>query len=162
MEHTLPQSQSSEDLIKQEETTPSHALPINDLVKEEQAALPDEKPLKDIANVEQPGLSDTESTKQALPAPEALAETEESTIPEKESPKSEDDVQEEPGVFILKAADLAKNEVKIDYTGAQVWKISTNKTGIRPILTRLRRRHRKHHFSNSQYLKLPRYLLLYN
>lgn len=45
---------------------------------------------------------------------------------------------------ILKSVDLTKNDVeKVDYTGAQVWKVSTNKTNIRIILSRLHRRHCK-------------------
>ncbi|XP_026321179.1 carboxypeptidase B-like [Hyposmocoma kahamanoa] len=43
--------------------------------------------------------------------------------------------------IILKAADLTKNDVeKVDYTGAQVWKVATNKTNIRVIISRLHRR----------------------
>ncbi|KAI8439586.1 hypothetical protein MSG28_013313 [Choristoneura fumiferana] len=140
----LPESQSSKDFIKLEEPAASDALPTNNLVKEEQAALPNEKPVTGIAKEEQPALLDAESiedsTKQTLLAPETPAKVEEPAVLEEEPPKSEDIFQEEPAVLILKAADLTKNEVKIDYTGAQVWKISTNKTGIRPILTRLRRR----------------------
>lgn len=50
---------------------------------------------------------------------------------------------EVPGV-ILKAAELATNDIqKVDYTGAQVWKVTTNETDIRYIISRLRRRHCK-------------------
>lgn len=46
--------------------------------------------------------------------------------------------------IILKAADLATNDVqKVDYTGAQVWKVTTNKTSIRNIIFRLHRRNCK-------------------
>lgn len=43
------------------------------------------------------------------------------------------------------AADRAtKNDnIKVDYTGAQVWQVATEKTGVRAILSRLRRRNRK-------------------
>lgn len=52
-------------------------------------------------------------------------------------------VEESPAI-IPKAADLTRNEVtKVDYSGAQLWKVSTNKTGVRVLLARLRRRNRK-------------------
>lgn len=45
---------------------------------------------------------------------------------------------------LLKTADLTKNDVeKVDYTGAQIWKVSTNKTNIRIIISRLHRRNCK-------------------
>ncbi|XP_049875752.1 carboxypeptidase B-like [Pectinophora gossypiella] len=44
-------------------------------------------------------------------------------------------------VLITKAADLTKNDVqKVDYSGAQVWKVPTDKTGVKNIISRLRRR----------------------
>ncbi|XP_047992018.1 carboxypeptidase A1-like [Leguminivora glycinivorella] len=49
-------------------------------------------------------------------------------------------IEEQPAVLIPKIGDVTKNEVRVDYTGAQVWKISTNRTGVRGIITRLRRR----------------------
>lgn len=45
---------------------------------------------------------------------------------------------------ILKSADLTKTDVeKVDYTGAQVWKVPTNRTNIRSIISRLHRRNCK-------------------
>ncbi|KAL4711494.1 hypothetical protein ACJJTC_000510 [Scirpophaga incertulas] len=38
------------------------------------------------------------------------------------------------------ADDKTESPNKVDYTGAQVWKISTEKSGVRAVLTRLRRR----------------------
>lgn len=40
----------------------------------------------------------------------------------------------------LGKADKQEN-VKVDYTGAQVWNVATNKTGVRALLSRMRRRH---------------------
>ncbi|KAL0821877.1 hypothetical protein ABMA28_005279 [Loxostege sticticalis] len=50
------------------------------------------------------------------------------------------DEQSETDSVLPKVAN-PKNEVeRVDYTGAQVWKVSTEKTGIRPLLRTLRRR----------------------
>lgn len=46
--------------------------------------------------------------------------------------------------IILKAADLTKYDVqKVDYSGAQVWKVPTTKNNIRSIISRLHRRNCK-------------------
>ncbi|CAH0725651.1 unnamed protein product, partial [Brenthis ino] len=50
---------------------------------------------------------------------------------------AKDDIEEE--ILILaKAADLS--DTKVDYTGAQLWKVSTERSGVRSVLGRLRRR----------------------
>lgn len=54
-----------------------------------------------------------------------------------------DETPEIPDI-ILKAVDLAKNDVeKVDYSGAQLWKVTTNKSNIRIIISRLHRRNCK-------------------
>lgn len=45
---------------------------------------------------------------------------------------------------LLKAALLGKEEPeKVDYSGAQLWKVSTEKSSVRGVLVRLRRRNCK-------------------
>lgn len=46
---------------------------------------------------------------------------------------------------ITKEVDLTKDEItKVDYSGAQVWKIQTNKRSVVAVVGRLRRRNRKY------------------
>lgn len=62
------------------------------------------------------------------------------------APVAEEDSESDDEVLVLpKAVDLAKDNEKVDYSGTQVWKISTNNnTRVRAVIRRLRRRNRKY------------------
>ncbi|KAJ2945718.1 hypothetical protein O0L34_g559 [Tuta absoluta] len=68
-----------------------------------------------------------------------VTDNKEEPIPAAES--EQEDAPEENPEIIPKVADLTRDNVeKVDYSGAQVWKIPTSKTGVRSIISRLRRR----------------------
>ncbi|CAG4952401.1 unnamed protein product [Colias eurytheme] len=60
-------------------------------------------------------------------------------IAEELPPKNVDEIKEEVPQIIARAAEDEKDD-KVDYSGAQVWQVSTEKSGVRLILGRLRRR----------------------
>ncbi|XP_063386543.1 carboxypeptidase B-like isoform X1 [Cydia fagiglandana] len=99
-----------------------------------------EKPDKSDSDVSA-NVASTKSDSESLVAtePEKI-ETQESEAAPTETDHVDPVIEEEPAVLIPKTGDLSKNEVKVDYSGAQVWKISTNRTGVRAVITRLRRR----------------------
>lgn len=92
------------------------------------------QPYHDI-EAEKIGTEATEELSTADPIEEAEYTT--------DDPLAEEDSANEP-VSVLKAAQLGREEPeRVDYSGAQVWKVSTEKTGVRATLGRLRRRNRK-------------------
>ncbi|XP_063365425.1 carboxypeptidase B-like isoform X1 [Cydia amplana] len=92
----------------------------------------------DDATNEASNKSELESSVATEPAKIELQESD--VAPKETDPVIDPVIEEEPAVIIPKIGDLTKNEVKVDYSGAQVWKISTNRTGVRAVITRLRRR----------------------
>jgi hypothetical protein len=66
-----------------------------------------------------------------------------------ETPTDSEDVEEteseREATKALENSEQPENAEKVDYSGAQVWKVSTDKSGVRQIITRLRRRNRKYY-----------------
>lgn len=75
-----------------------------------------------------------------------------------ETPPSDPDSDPEaeiPGEIKEEISSLARaaenDDTKVDYSGAQLWKVSTEKTGVRATLGRLRRRNRKFYYNLLHY-----------
>lgn len=73
-----------------------------------------------------------------------IVNEESSTQINDETEVSTDDPLEAENISAVRSATVAKEETaKVDYSGCQLWKVATNKTGVRATLGRLRRRNRK-------------------